>query len=95
MDPEVDGAFVRPLFPRGPRGPWAWDWARGSPPDGGPVDDEEEGAMSGEGVGFMNIDLVPSTKRPPSGGPGERGGENVLCCVAKVLVGVEGPAPGD
>lgn len=34
---------------------------------------DEDGA-SGDGVPLTNIDFVPSTKRPPRGGPSMRGG---------------------
>ena len=59
------------------------------------VDDETE---SGEGRGIdvllvTNIDLVPSTKWPPSGASftGGLGAD----CLSGAIVGLEGPAPGD
>lgn len=74
---------------------------------GGPRDGD---AVNGDGVGWINIDLVPSTNRPPSGGPladgGGTGGVNdfvvgmngLVVDVNDVAVGSgdrEGPAPGD
>ena len=59
------------------------------------VDDEIE---SGEGCGIdvlrvTNIDLVPSTKWPPSGASFTGGfGKD---CRSGEMVGLEGPAPGD
>lgn len=45
------------------------------------------------GLGEMNIDLVPSTKRPPRGGPLLAG---IVGCVIDRVGGFEdGPAPGD
>lgn len=38
------------------------------------VDDAD--GTSGEGVFLTNMDFVPSTKRPPRGGPSIRGGVN-------------------
>lgn len=50
----------------------------------------EDGAR-GEDGGLTNIDFVPSTNRPPRGGPSMRGGLNDACWGA----GEDGPAPGD
>lgn len=54
-------------------------------------EDEEVGIGAGcEGwVGLMNIDFVPSTKRPPSGGPFTGDCVRVFWPRAE-----EGPAPG-
>lgn len=61
---------------------------------------EFEIASVAEGV--RNIDLVPSTKRPPSGGPVGAEGDAGLDAKDETrlegkagVVGVEGPAPGD
>lgn len=48
-------------------------------------------AARGEVGDFMNMDFVPSTKRPPRGGPFDKGGAKDDCEGA----GEEGPAPGD
>ena len=50
------------------------------------------GGKSGDGCvgGLTNMDLVPSAKRPPKGGPSSRGGEK-----PDGFCGVDGPAPGD
>jgi len=45
----------------------------------------------GDDGGLTNIDFVPSTKRPPRGGPSARGGANDVCWGP----GEDGPAPGD
>lgn len=50
----------------------------------------EDGAR-GEDGGLTNIDFVPSTNRPPSGGPSMSGGLNDVWWGA----GEDGPAPGD
>lgn len=53
--------------------------------------DRDGDGKRGEGGGLTNIDFVPSTKRPPRGGPSTSGGLNEVCCGA----GEDGPAPGD
>ncbi len=49
-------------------------------------------AARGEVGDLMNIDFVPSTKRPPRGGPFDKGGAKDDCEDAGEE---EGPAPGD
>ena len=61
-----------------------------------PDEAAEEGANVTEGV--INIDFVPSIKRPPRGGsPDAFGRDCVGVPIREVpgLTGVEGPAPGD
>lgn len=65
------------------------------------LDEDEDEAIGGEArgdvdeiVGLTNIDLVPSTKRPPRGGLSSRGcfGD---AAASEESDGEEGPAPGD
>lgn len=59
-------------------------------------DDACAGAgASGDGVCLTNIDFVPSTKRPPRGGPAWMDGAKVVDCAEKGGTCDDGPAPGD
>lgn len=58
------------------------------------LDTDPEGTR-GDGVCLTNIDFVPSTKRPPSGGPSLTEGANDGDRAEGERAGEEGPAPGD
>lgn len=57
--------------------------------------DTEPECTRGDGVCLTNADFVPSTKRPPSGGPSLTEGANDGDRAEGEREGEEGPAPGD
>jgi hypothetical protein len=59
-------------------------------------DEGNDVVLSGEGACLTNIDFVPSTKRPPRGGPLSWPEDVNVAEEAEVgAMGEDGPAPGD